>query len=68
MQNFLKGKIVTLTDGDGLEEYGMKTGDKGEVTGMKRVAGQDLVFFRPEDSIEIYAIGRYRVEEEPLNA
>lgn len=56
-------KQATLVNAEGLEEYGLKDGDTGEVTGRKRIHGQDLVFFRPDESYQIYAISHHRVEE-----
>tara|TARA_B100000929_G_C15511743_1_gene421145 strand:- start:25550 stop:25729 length:180 start_codon:yes stop_codon:yes gene_type:complete len=54
---------ATLVNAEGLEEYGLKTGDTGEVTGRKRIMGQDIVFFRPDDTMQIYAISHHRVED-----
>ena len=53
-----------LTNAEGLEEYGLKDGMEGEITGTTTVAGQKIVFFRPKDEYKIYGVKKERVQEE----
>lgn len=58
-----KVETATLINAEGLEDYGVKEGTKGEITGKKRILGQRLVWFRPKDSLQILVISADRVKE-----
>lgn len=57
------GDPVILVDAEGLEEYGVKAGDKGWANSVTTIPGEgSYVFFMPEDKKEMLAISSLRLE------
>jgi hypothetical protein len=57
------GDPLVLTNADGLESYGLKTGDKGWANSVTTVPGHGTyIFFMSESSKSIFVLDAVRLE------